>query len=100
MKNLGRKEVNKNMKRQYIKKPVIISAIQFEDTGKSLVELNNFVGELRVDYKNPSIPILKIKTLEGLMSGNIGDYVVRGIKGEFYIVRKDIFEETYEAVKP
>jgi len=39
-----------------------------------------------------------VKTLEGMMKGTAGDYMVQGIKGERYPVRKDIFEETYESV--
>ena len=39
-----------------------------------------------------------VKTLEGEMRGNAGDYLVTGIKGEQYPVRKDIFEETYEVI--
>lgn len=60
--------------KQYRKKPLVITAEQ---------QSNHF----RVD------------TLEGIMYGNPGDYLVIGIKGEKYPVRRDIFEETYEEVK-
>lgn len=42
---------------------------------------------------------LKIKTLEGTLCACFGDYVIKGIKNEFYPVREDIFLETYEAVE-
>lgn len=39
----------------------------------------------------------EIKTLEGVMRGNVGDYIIRGVKGEIYPCKPDIFEATYEA---
>lgn len=45
---------------------------------------------------NPSQ--LFITTLEGIMTANIGDYIIRGVKGEFYPCKPDIFEATYEQV--
>lgn len=41
---------------------------------------------------------LNIKTLEGIMHANPGDWIITGIKGESYPVKKEIFEETYEVV--
>lgn len=40
----------------------------------------------------------EVKTLEGTMRGEIGDYLVRGIQGELYIINKDIFEQTYDVI--
>lgn len=42
---------------------------------------------------------MRIKTLEGVMIANIGDWIIKGIKGELYPCKPDIFEATYEAVK-
>lgn len=42
---------------------------------------------------------LKIKTLEGVMTADIGDYIIKGVNGEFYPCKPDIFEKTYEEVK-
>ena len=42
---------------------------------------------------------LYIRTLEGIMEGRVGDYLVTGVKGEKYPCRADIFEETYELVE-
>lgn len=40
----------------------------------------------------------EIKTLEGIMRGEVGDYIIKGIKGEIYPCKPDIFEKTYEAI--
>lgn len=79
---------------KYRKKPVIIEAIQF--TGHNDKECLNFCSSARdpIDTK----PNLIIKTLEGDMLCSVGDYIIRGIKGEFYPCKPDIFEETYEKV--
>lgn len=73
--------------RKYRKKPAIIEAIQFFDDAETLSKISDFMNdEIRVDYKNPSKPVLKIKTLEGVMSANIGDYIIKGVKGDFTLV--------------
>lgn len=41
----------------------------------------------------------EVETLEGIMKGNPGDYLIEGIKGELYPCKPDIFELTYEAIK-
>lgn len=43
---------------------------------------------------------VEIPTLEGTMRGDLGDWIIRGVKGEFYPCKPDVFEETYEAVTP
>lgn len=85
---------------KYRKKPVVIEAIQFIDTPERLEELSIFIDNqlLRVDYKNPDKPVLKLQTLEGERLASVGDYVIKGIKGEFYPCKPDIFEMTYEPV--
>ena len=86
---------------KYRKKPVVIEAIQFIDTPERLEELSNFIDNqlLRVDYKNPDKPVLKLQTLEGEHLASVGDYIIKGVKGEFYPCKPDIFEMTYEKVK-
>lgn len=75
---------------KYRKKPVIVEAIQY--TGDNLLEVMKFCKAIRfIDY-------LYIATLESNMRVNIGDYVIKGVRGEFYPCEKNIFEETYEAV--
>lgn len=84
---------------KYRKKPVEIDAVQFLDTTESIMELSDFVGDIiRVDYKDKDNPCLKIETLEGTMRASVGDYIIKGVKGEFYPCKPDIFEETYEKV--
>ena len=83
------------MIKKYRKKPVEIEAVQW--TGDNLAELREmeefnavhtcFGGELR------------IKTLEGTMFASVGDYIIKGVQGEFYPCKPDIFEQTYEEVK-
>ena len=79
---------------RYRKKPVVIDAIQW--TG------DNF--QAIVDFANnePSIALardtLTIDALEGRMSAIVGDWIIRGIAGEYYPCKNDIFEATYELV--
>lgn len=55
--------------------------------------------DIRLSYKNPENPILKIETLEGTIDASIGDYIIKGINGEFYPCKPDIFKITYEKVE-
>lgn len=80
------------MIKKYRKKPVIIEAIQW--TGKNLLEIDNFMGGI---FENKET-ILVIHTLEGDMEASIGDYIIKGVKGEFYPCKPDIFAKTYEEV--
>lgn len=77
---------------KYRKKPVEVEAIQY--TGKNLPEIINFVGRsLRVRGN-----LVVIFTLEGEMIVSELDYVIKGVNGEFYPCKPDIFEKTYERV--
>lgn len=89
--------------KKYIKKPVVIKAVQFD--GLNPTEIKDFVGEnCEVEiYDNevtPPIARIIIHTLEGDMEVSNGDYVIKGIKGEFYPCKPDIFEQTYSALEP
>ena len=85
--------------KKYQKKPVVIEAIQFIDNAERLTEISDFVGEgLSIDYSQPDNPTLKIQTLEGVMTASVGDFIIKGVKGEFYPCKPDIFEQTYEEV--
>jgi hypothetical protein len=77
---------------KYRKKPVVIEAIIFE--GRNHKECLEFIGknyDKTLNYPN-------IKTLEGIMRVDEGDYIIKGVKGEFYPCKPDIFEMTYEKV--
>lgn len=77
---------------KYRKKPVVVEAIQYTDN--NLLDIVKFCGEGNTifDY------YLYIVTLEGNMRVSKGDYIIKGVHGEFYPCKPDIFEETYEAL--
>lgn len=82
------------MIRTFVKKPVEVQAIQW--TGKNYAEIQKFVGKDGC-YFNKDRPGAKlaIATLEGDHRAEIGDWIIRGVKGEFYPCKPDIFEKTY-----
>ena len=83
---------------RYRKKPVVIEAIQFLNTSPRIIEILEFVGEdANIDVKC-STPSVSIETLEGTMTASVGDYIIKGVQGEFYPCKPDIFEQTYEKV--
>lgn len=86
---------DRSIVKKYMKKPIPVEAIQW--TGKNYDELDAFAGN-NVFIEDG---ILKCKTLEGTMSAmnKYGDYLIKGVQGEFYICEKSIFESTYEEVK-
>lgn len=80
----------------YRKKPVEVEAVQWDGTNETEIVL--FMGSMF--RKNPiNCYELQIQTLEGLMTARVGDYIIKGIKGEFYPCKPDIFEATYELVE-
>lgn len=85
---------------KYRKKPVEIEAIQFFDQPEELINIQEFMGniDITIDYKDFNDPKLKIETLEGIMNASLGDYIIKGVKGEFYPCKPDIFELTYEQI--
>ncbi|MGN0714935.1 MAG: hypothetical protein ACI4LN_03860 [Anaerovoracaceae bacterium] len=85
---------------KYRKKPVVIEAMQFLDNAETITNIAEFIDnqDLRVDYADPENPVIKIETLEGVMSASVGDYIIKGVQGEFYPCKPDIFERTYEVV--
>jgi hypothetical protein len=84
-----------NESKQYRKKPVIIEAMQFTDETKNAVA--NFVTcNCSYGFADDGSPQLGIQTLEGVMVANLGDYIIKGVQGEFYPCKPDIFEQTYE----
>ena len=87
---------------QYRKKPVVIEAIQW--TGFNLEEIQNFVEKgLSYDFydaawRDTPYERMKIKTLEGDTEISKYDYIIKGVNGEFYPCKPNIFMKTYEAV--
>ena len=86
---------------KYRKKPVVIEAIQFIDDSEELIHISVFMNDsdLVINYSEKNNPKLKIETLEGIMNASLGDYIIKGINGEFYPCKPDIFEKTYEVVE-
>ncbi len=81
---------------KFRKKPVVIEAIQF--TGSNWEKIGEIVGQKASLARKHDSPILLINTLEGEMRADIGDWIIKGVKGEFYPCKPDIFELTYEPV--
>ena len=86
----------------YRKKPVVVEAIQFD--GRNFSEISEFSSgkaKQRVAYEG-NTPIetntIDISTLEGIMTATKGDFIIKGVSGEFYPCKPDIFEKTYEEV--
>lgn len=86
--------------RKFIKKPVVIEAVRFGGTNTE--EVMTFIGARAAQALCPrhdGYPGIDIMTLEGTMRASVGDWIIKGVKGEFYPCKPDIFEATYEAVE-
>ena len=78
---------------KYRKKPVVIDAVELKfstDSQDEIIQWSNNTIQKGLDGG------LRIPTLEGIMVANTGDYIIRGVKGEYYPCKPDIFEMTYE----
>lgn len=89
--------------KKYRKKPVVIEAVQWD--GMNLSEIQKFAkGVTSATFHDEAwllneCPVsveLTIRTLEGDMKASLGDYIIKGVQGEFYPCKPDIFEQTYE----
>jgi hypothetical protein len=80
---------------KYRKIPSIIEAEQFTYENKDRC-LNFVTCNTSPGFDEKGQPILKIQTLAGIMTVSIGEWVIKGIQGEFYPCAPDIFEATYE----
>lgn len=87
--------------KKYVKKPIEVEAIQIKV--ENMPELKRFLidnlDNCRIDISFAEGIVIIIPTLEGDMKAHEGDYIIKGVRGELYPCRKDIFEETYEEVK-
>jgi hypothetical protein len=81
----------------FIKKPVVVEAEQFTNENKD--RCFNFVTSGCLASWEGDAPTLKIQTLEGIMTACFGDWIIKGVKGEFYPCKPDIFEAIYEQFK-
>ena len=82
---------------KFRKKPVVVEAVQF--TGENAFEVWRFMGESRLvtntELHHTDSPV--IHTLEGQLVASPGDWVIKGVMGEFYPCKPDIFAATYES---
>ena len=97
------------MIKKYVKKPVEIEAIQLKED--NIIEVFDFLdganyketksAEELEDFSKAMLEqgYIEIETLEGYMKASFGDYILKGIKGEFYPCKPDIFIATYEEVR-
>ena len=83
---------------KYKKKPVVIEVIQYN--GENWCEISKFIGtNFRFNVKNNGkFCNPRILTLEGEMNISVNDYIIKGVNGELYLCKPDIFEKTYDLV--
>lgn len=79
---------------RYKTRPCEIEAIQW--TGKNIIEILDW-GQGKILWND--VDDLFIDTLEGRMKANINDYIIKGLRGEFYPCKPDVFEKKYEKIK-
>ena len=86
----------------YQKKPVIIEAMKVEKgypiSQTFMKAIQNGTIKKYVAGETGEFLYYEIETLEGTMQASLGDYIICGVKGEFYPCKPDIFEMTYEQV--
>ncbi len=78
---------------KFRKKPVVIDAVLW--SGDNVDAVSEFLGATYIDIKL-STKSLFIHTLEGVMEASQGDWIIRGVRGEFYPCKPDIFDATYD----
>lgn len=84
---------------KFRKKPVVIEAVQYN--GMNADQIARFMGHddpVTDNSGGHTMSMLVIATLEGAMTASTGDWIIKGVKGEFYPCRDDIFRLTYEEV--
>ena len=79
---------------KYRKRPVVIEAVQW--TGENKKEVFDFMNWRNAEIRKDT---LVIHTLEGNMKADPGDYIIKGVQGEIYPCKPDIFKSTYEQVE-
>lgn len=77
-------------------KPVLIKAVQW--TGKNLDEVKYFVRECLRLKTGDGEPKIYIVTFGGCLQVRVGDYIIKGVQGEFHLCKPNIFEQTYKLV--
>lgn len=94
---------------KFRKKPVVIEAQHWDGSAASAGPIINWILESRQtatyhehlmdgDFIAHPAPFLRITTLEGVITASAGDWIIKGVQGEFYPCKPDIFAATYEEV--
>jgi hypothetical protein len=90
---------------KFRKKPVVIEARQWFGGAPNAGPIIDWIlseGERAARWDDPETEsgagVIQIDTLEGTMLASPGDWIIKGVSGEFYPCKPDIFEQTYEAV--
>lgn len=82
--------------RHFRKRPVTIEAMQLTDA-TSVLDIEEWINSPTTGYQtNP--PTIWIDTLEGRMTAQVGDWIIKGVNGEFYPCKNEIFIKTYQEV--
>jgi hypothetical protein len=84
---------------KYRKKPVVIEAVQFDGTNGDEVAWwcgGKYRSEAKASDPTDVAEWIDIPTLEGVMKASLNDFVIRGVSGEFYPCKPDIFAKTYD----
>ncbi len=76
------------------KKPVFVEAMRFTDENKD--QVFNWVTCNKSAERYEGEPVLRIQTLEGVMTAKLGDFIIKGVKGEFYPCKADVVNATYD----
>lgn len=83
---------------KFRKRPVVIDAEMWDGTSASALAVMSLLPvnaqETLLEFDSPSI--IRVRTLEGVMTAELGDWVIKGVKGELYPCEPDIFAATYE----
>lgn len=98
----GIDKIHSSRVHRYRKLPVEIEAVEWTGRYSSMLIIEEFMGIPRGilsgnDLKDNTV--LHIQTLEGVMFANVGDYIIKGVNGEFYPCKPDIFWKTYRRVE-
>ena len=84
--------------KKFRKKPVVIEAMQWDGTMPCWERLVEFVGsDLELITIDP--PCVRIPTPEGVMTASRGDWIIKGVRGEFYPCKDSVLRETYEPLE-
>lgn len=93
---------------KYVKKPVVIEAMKFEYTTEAINSLREWAGEYIGNISKARHPSAKAEMQIGTLEDGVhltvkhiateGDFIIKGVQGEFYACKPDIFEMTYQKV--